>query len=527
MLLRKIQKAGVYKSIRLHGENRNLDTGLIIDCRGKIIIEELDVSNVFIPMIIMPDSNVEIIKGNYSGFGGDGCNIRSSLVHIHEWIGRDCTPTRPYDKLMRENYETISECLLRHGEKVYDDSLLSFKTSEDGSQYIEGYHVDSVAQLYAFKNGRVDQEGVTRNVHIDYIDCEASGNVQGIMASEGSGLINCSFGTSRLRIVNTTHPYPITINTGSNIVVGNKYDVELSESAKFRVANVKPTKYASGKITAFGVETIGLEENRGNEMFNAKNEYPQILEMPRGYRNNNPGNIKDFDIGWKGLATKEQRIDFQLSENVMCVFVHPKWGIRAMAHDLQTKQRKYSDCKSTRGMLERYAPAGKENPALEEYIHYVSRKIGVSHNDVISVKDYDTCLRMVVAMMMFENGRTMPYSDDIVEEGLLLAGIAIPDEQGVINIKPSHKSKGMRNGIIVGGSAIGGIVTKGADISDKVSQTHVIADATGQAIDATVAYSPILVTHFDWIQLGLMAIIAIAALDWLLDRRLTRLLGVK
>ena len=527
MVLRELKKAGTYPLIELEGDNRNRDIGLLLDCRERVIIQELSVRNVFIPLIVMPDSQVEILKGYYSGFGGDACNIRSSSVHIHEWVGRDCTPTRPYDKLIRQDYETVAQCLARHGENVHDESLLHFKTARDGTQFIEGYHVDAVAQIYAFKNGKVDQEGLTRDVHIDHIDCEATGNVQGIMASEGSGLIDCSFGTKKLRIVGTTHPYPITINTGSNIIVGNNKDVELFPSTRFRVANVKQTKYPSGKITSHGVGTVGLEQNRGSNMFNAKNEYPQILEMPRGYRNNNPGNIKDFDIGWKGLATKEQRVDFQLSENVMCVFIHPKWGIRAMAHDLQTKQRKYSDCSNIRGMLERYAPAGKENPALEEYIHYVSRKTGVGHRDLISVKDYDTCLRMVTAMMMFENGRQMPYSEEIIEEGLLLAGIAIPEEQNVIDIKPAHQSKGMRNGIIVGGSAIGGIATKGADISDKVSQTHTIADATGQAVDATIAYSPILVTYFDWIQLGLMTIIALAAIDWLLDRRLTRLLGVK
>ena len=55
--------------------------------------------------------------------------------------------------------------------------------------------------------------------------------------------------------------------------------------------------------------------------------------IPRGIRNNNPGNIRWSNDQWKGLIPKDQA-----SDKAFCVFRSPEYGIRAMARIL----RKYT-----------------------------------------------------------------------------------------------------------------------------------------------------------------------------------------
>ena len=47
--------------------------------------------------------------------------------------------------------------------------------------------------------------------------------------------------------------------------------------------------------------------------------------LPRGMRNNNPGNLKYFNIGWQGEVG---------SDGVFSIFESYKWGIRAMMKQL-------------------------------------------------------------------------------------------------------------------------------------------------------------------------------------------------
>lgn len=256
-MIRKITKSGHYKDINIVGDNRNEGVGLTIHCVGMVVIDNLVVSNIFIPLIINGTGSVVIKRMFASEFGGDCINIRQSSVTINSLQVRSPTPTRPYNSLTRKGGESVEQCLDRNGVCVYDTSLLSFHNG-----VILGYHVDQVCQIYAvYSDGyTIDQDGVIEDVHIHNIDVEMSEGAQGVMCSEGSGIVNCSFGTEGLRMVGSGYPYPLVFNAASGLRVGDKGKVvELDQGTSVRIANNKPTRYVSEDIKVYGVSVTGYE----------------------------------------------------------------------------------------------------------------------------------------------------------------------------------------------------------------------------------------------------------------------------
>ena len=54
--------------------------------------------------------------------------------------------------------------------------------------------------------------------------------------------------------------------------------------------------------------------------------------LPRGLRNNNPGNIRRSKDNWQGLAPEQTDPDF-------FQFTAPEWGYRALIKTLQTYRK--------------------------------------------------------------------------------------------------------------------------------------------------------------------------------------------
>lgn len=72
-------------------------------------------------------------------------------------------------------------------------------------------------------------------------------------------------------------------------------------------------------------------------------------QLPRGIRNNNPGNIR-HGANWLGLNTNGQDID-----SSFCVFTAPVYGIRALAKVLINYKRIHG-LNTVRQIVSRYAP---------------------------------------------------------------------------------------------------------------------------------------------------------------------------
>ena len=141
--------------------------------------------------------------------------------------------------------------------------------------------------------------------------------------------------------------------------------------------------------------------------------------MSRGLRNNNPGNIKDFGIPWRGMQALEDRTPEQMSEDTFVVFRAAWWGIRALAILLLNYQRKHG-LNTVTDVLGRYAPPSDNNPT-SEYALFVAEAMDVLPREVIDLNRYEVMEAMIRAIIRFENGNC-PYNCEI-QTGLDLAGI--------------------------------------------------------------------------------------------------------
>ncbi len=145
-------------------------------------------------------------------------------------------------------------------------------------------------------------------------------------------------------------------------------------------------------------------------------------ELPRGIRNNNPGNVEDDGhTAWQGLD--EPRNDGR--------FLRAKTaaeGIRILARVLITYQDKRraadgSPIDTVPDFINRFAPP-RENDT-DAYIDAVCADLGITQYDTVSVHDYRTAKALVVAITAHENAN-YKYPDSVVDEGLRLAGIMKP-----------------------------------------------------------------------------------------------------
>ena len=126
--------------------------------------------------------------------------------------------------------------------------------------------------------------------------------------------------------------------------------------------------------------------------------------MKRGYRNNNPLNIRRGANAWLGLKPTQTDEEF-------CQFQSMAWGFRAAFRLLRTYRVQHG-CHSIRSIISRFAPAYENN--TEAYIKFVSKKVGVAPDYLIAGNDKDIMIRIVKAMSTFENG-SAPRHEDVME----------------------------------------------------------------------------------------------------------------
>jgi hypothetical protein len=71
-------------------------------------------------------------------------------------------------------------------------------------------------------------------------------------------------------------------------------------------------------------------------------------------------------------------------------------------------------------MINRYAPP-TEN-ITSAYVLHIAEAVGVAPDEPVNVAQFDIAAPMITAMIWHENGK-QPYSDQLIAEGLALAGI--------------------------------------------------------------------------------------------------------
>jgi hypothetical protein len=135
--------------------------------------------------------------------------------------------------------------------------------------------------------------------------------------------------------------------------------------------------------------------------------------LPRGIRNNNPGNIdRNPGVNWQGMSRD------QSSDSRFIVFDDAVWGIRAIGRVLRSYQRQGFN--TVRKIIDRWAPP-KENKT-EIYIRFVADKLGVSDGEVIDVTDMEIAVPLARAIIWKECGKQPSgdewFTEDEIRDGL-------------------------------------------------------------------------------------------------------------
>ena len=115
--------------------------------------------------------------------------------------------------------------------------------------------------------------------------------------------------------------------------------------------------------------------------------------MTRGYRNNNPGNIRKTSTVWMGQIIPGSDADFITFESM-------EWGYRAIFVLLDGYISKGFDTISK--IINRYAPSSENDTTA--YINHVSTLTGINQNTIINPDDMESMIKIVAAISYHENG---------------------------------------------------------------------------------------------------------------------------
>jgi hypothetical protein len=137
--------------------------------------------------------------------------------------------------------------------------------------------------------------------------------------------------------------------------------------------------------------------------------------LPRGIRNNNPGNIDRDGTAWDGLAPD------QSSDPRFCVFTSAIFGIRALEKVLMSYKQTHG-LRTLRGMIGRWAPAVENNTSA--YLDDVVRRSGFGPDVEIDIQALEVASKVVPAIIAHENAG-YSYPAETISSGLLAAGVDI------------------------------------------------------------------------------------------------------
>lgn len=130
--------------------------------------------------------------------------------------------------------------------------------------------------------------------------------------------------------------------------------------------------------------------------------------LPRGLRNNNPGNIRRNSDVFQGEKTS--------SDKEFKQFKSMAYGYRAIFKILSNYYRNYK-LDTIRKIIGRWAPENENN--TNAYIKAVSDYAGIPVDDTININDREQMIRIVAGMSKVENGREAVMCDVIAGWNLL------------------------------------------------------------------------------------------------------------
>ena len=139
--------------------------------------------------------------------------------------------------------------------------------------------------------------------------------------------------------------------------------------------------------------------------------------LPRGIRNNNPGNLRLSKTVWHGQKLPPQ------TDKEFVEFITPLYGLRALMKTLLTYYLKYN-LDTVECIINRFAPP-HEN-ATDSYIHYVAKGLKVRRTDKIDLTSRPLLILLACGIVRHENGVAPPerpsdwYEQELYNEAVSL-----------------------------------------------------------------------------------------------------------
>lgn len=119
--------------------------------------------------------------------------------------------------------------------------------------------------------------------------------------------------------------------------------------------------------------------------------------LPRGFRNNNPLNIRIGNT-WYGEVENPTDKDFEQFQNMA-------FGLRAGFVLMDRYMNRYG-LVTIRDIISRWAPTSENHTT--KYIEFVSNKSGIGQLETLRFDNKVALCKMVAAMVIYENGIGLP-----------------------------------------------------------------------------------------------------------------------
>lgn len=179
-------------------------------------------------------------------------------------------------------------------------------------------------------------------------------------------------------------------------------------------------------------------------------------QVPRGIRNNNPGNIERNKDRWLGMSND------QSSDSRFLVFDTPEAGIRALMRVLINYQERHK-IDTLREAINRWAPPGENNSTA--YVQHVSRLTGFDPDEKLDFLDRAVNIALTRAIVRHENGeptiygRKVWYGDAVYDRAAVMAGFEP-------TVEPLKKSRTLAGVATAAGATAVAMATPGLSPED-------------------------------------------------------------
>ena len=177
--------------------------------------------------------------------------------------------------------------------------------------------------------------------------------------------------------------------------------------------------------------------------------------LPRGIRNNNPGNVERGKDRWLGMSAD------QSSDPRFLVFDTPEAGIRCLMRILINYQERHG-IKTMREAINRWAPPVENNSSA--YVQHVSRLTGFDPDEPLDFLDREINVALTRSIVRHEcgeptvYGRKEWYGADVFERAAVMAGFE-PTK------KPLVKSRTVAGAVIAAAGVAVGAATGSPEVA--------------------------------------------------------------